>query len=257
MTQISQQSVQSFSMHVNSQGQTSVHGYQSQSIEVGKPREHRDDHRHRDNDQRYRDRGCPDLNHSRHNCSPLDLFPRQPHYPGLDTSHGRRSFFEDARKCGDAMRLLELARYEADQQMMPDIKAGDILREAYHTALGCRDAMPLVGIAELEIEKKLLPDIKAGDLLRESYHKAVGNKDAQALLEISKLENKHQLLPDIKAGDLLREAYHAALKCHDGTTMMEIAQFEKDNNLMSDIAAEAIMQEAYNMMQRPSFPFHR
>lgn len=250
MGNISHQFTQGVQVRINSQTGPSVESYQSHRVKS------RPDTQLHNNPEIINPTpfpNVPDRHQFRHisplqpGCPPVGLFPRDPQFPGLDSLHGRQSFYKDARSCGDAARLLELARYEADNQLMPDVKAGDILREAYQAAQKCPDAMPLIGMARLENDKQLLPDIKAGDLLREGYQKALSSKDAYAILEATRLENEKQLMPDIKAGDMLREAYHTALKTKDVRTLMDIGQYEQQHQLMKDIPAGDIFKEAQHI----------
>ncbi len=209
---INRTTTQGFSFQINSQGKSKLSSYQSTEIGPSdslKHRQHDRDHdRFRDpfDSPRHRDQRSDGPGHSRHDCKTIDLFPRRPDYPGLDTKHGRQDCYQQAYKCNDANRLLELARAESELQLMPDIKAGDLLRQSYHAALACNDAQPLLGIAELENSKQLMPDIKAGDVLRQAYHTALKTNDSITLIDIAKFEEANNLMPDIKAGDILRQA---------------------------------------------------
>ncbi len=213
MANIQSSTTQGIAFQVNSKGQKRVEVFQS--LNIGSERKHdiKDRNHHSGIDfDRPNDKHCPSHGVSRHGCDTVNLFPRRPHFPGLDTPFGRRECYDQARNCRDAYRYLELARVESEQQLMPDIKAGDLLRQAYHAGLDCKDAFQLFEVAALENEKQLMPDIKAGDVMRQAYHTALDSHDAEALIEIAQYEGKHNLMEDIKAGDILRQAQNMNLR---------------------------------------------
>lgn len=258
MTTIKQQTIQSASFSLDSSGPSRVQSQSVQRTEIvsqpnhGPERQKRPQEAHLPFDPQAGGQYAGGQ-YASGQCGPVSLFPGDGPIPGMDSRPGRQSIYIDARNCANAERLLELAHFEADEQMMPEVKAGDILREAYHAALKCRNATTLVRVAELENAKQLMPDIKAGDVLREAYHKAIETKNPYAMMRAAQLENEAQLLPELKAGDMLREAYHSAIARHDAATVLEIAEYEAQFNLMPDLKAEDLMREASTMIQHPSY----
>ena len=68
----------------------------------------------------------------------------------------------------DPNLLLNIAKYESNNNLMPGIVAGDILSDAYSSAKSRGDYRTLYKIANFEAEKNLMPYTSADTIRREA-----------------------------------------------------------------------------------------
>lgn len=141
-----------------------------------------------------------------------------------------RYLYRQALSYGDGHMILHLAKTENEQQLLPDIKAGDMLYNAYRIGMQRVDPRLLLDIAKYEQSASLMT-LKAGDILVDSHQAAEKRQDARALFELAKYENSAQLMT-AKAGDILQQSYDVALRNRDRFTLYDIADFESENDLL-------------------------
>jgi hypothetical protein len=80
-----------------------------------------------------------------------------------------------AREKNDSKALFDIAKIQYEKNIIPNISAGDILREAYETALSEMDSDTLYDIGNFDASKNLLSDVssehifKMADMCRKIY----------------------------------------------------------------------------------------
>jgi hypothetical protein len=68
-------------------------------------------------------------------------------------------------------------------------------------------------VAKIQQEQNILPNVKASDLLRESYELALSEMDSDTLYDIGNFDAQHNLLKDVssehifKMADMTRKIY--------------------------------------------------
>lgn len=159
----------------------------------------------------------------------------------LPTVEEMKFAYREAMARSDGYGLLRLAKIENDNQLLPDVKAGDILYNAYLIGLN-RSPSLLFKIAKYENEVRIIENKKAGDILQEAYNFSRIRRDVRTMLEIALYENKENLMA-AKAGDILYETYITARNNRDIRTMLRIADYEAELDLMT-ITPEQIRREA-------------
>lgn len=100
----------------------------------------------------------------------------------LHSPESRHNCYQDARNRVDGYRLLMLAEIENGQQLLPNVKAGNILKEAYRTALKQQDPGALMRIAEYPGTDSLLKS--RGEIMQEAYRMPMygGHRSGRAYL---------------------------------------------------------------------------
>jgi hypothetical protein len=152
-----------------------------------------------------------------------------------------RIFYLSAMSKDDGYSLLWLARIQNEHQFLTDIKAGNILKEAYRIGIANQDPALLYNIGIYENIVGLMVDLKAGDILYEAYRAAMIKKNASLLFKIAAYENDNNVM-DAKAGDILYEAYRTALSNKDISTLYKIANYEQLKDIMK-LTSEEIIRE--------------
>lgn len=159
-----------------------------------------------------------------------------------DSASEMRFAYRESLARGDGYNLLRLAKIENEKELLPDVKAGDILYNAYLTAVKLKSAHLLLNIAQYENQAQLMPSLKAGDILYQAYLSARDRRDVRTLIKIAVYENKENLI-QAKAGDILYEAYTTAKNIRDVRSMLRIADTEAELDLMT-LSPEQIRREA-------------
>lgn len=155
-----------------------------------------------------------------------------------------RIIYLNAKFKNDGYSLVRLAKIENEKQFLTDIKAGDILYDAYKIGIANEDPALLYNVATYENSANLVA-LKAGDILYEAYKAAMYRKNAYILFKIAYYENNEKIM-DIKAGDILYEAYKTALANKDVSILYKIADYEQQKNIMK-FTSEEIRREVANI----------
>jgi len=140
----------------------------------------------------------------------------------------------------DGYSLARLAKVENEKQFLPEIKAGEILYDAYKIGIANEDPALLYNIATYENSINLI-ELKAGDILYEAYRVAMYRKNAYILFKIAAYENTENIM-DAKAGDILYDAFKTALANKDVSILYKIADYEQQKDIM-DITYEEIRRD--------------
>ncbi len=156
------------------------------------------------------------------------------------TFNEMRLIYLNAKFKKDGYVLTRLAKIENEKQYLTDIKAGDILYDAYRIGIANEDPALLYNIATYENSKNLI-DLKAGNILYQAYRGAKYRKNAYILFKIAAYENSEKIM-DIKAGDILYEAYKTALANKDVSILYKIADYEQQKDIMK-ISSEDIKRD--------------
>ncbi|HRH43108.1 MAG TPA: hypothetical protein PKY82_15870 [Pyrinomonadaceae bacterium] len=164
------------------------------------------------------------------------------------TVNEMRFAYREALARNDGYSLLRLAKIENENQLLPEVKAGDILYNAYLIGIKHRSPDLLFNIAKYENEVGLIETKKAGDILQEAYNFSRFRRDAKTMMNISIYENNEHLMTT-KAGDILYEAYLTAKNNRDIRTMLRVADYEAKLDLMPNINAEQVRREALYFYQ--------
>ncbi len=151
-----------------------------------------------------------------------------------------RIMYLSAKSRNDGYSLARLAMVENEKLFLNDIKAGDMLNDAYKIGRVNQNPELLYEIAVYENSVNLM-NLKAGDILNEAYYAALYKKNAFLLFKIAVYENDKNLM-DAKAGDILYEAYTIALVNKDVSTLFKIATYEQEKDIMK-ITSEEIRRE--------------
>lgn len=154
-----------------------------------------------------------------------------------------RFAYREALARNDGYSLLRLAKIENKNQLLPEVKAGDVLYNAYLIGIKYRSPDLLFNIAKYENEAEIIKTKKAGDILYEAYNFSRFRRDAKTMMNIAIYENNEQLMT-AKAGDILYEAYLTAKNKRDIRTLLRIADYEDKLDLMTNINAEQVRREA-------------
>ena len=157
------------------------------------------------------------------------------------TADEMRFAYREALASNDGYSLLRLAKIENDKQLLPEVKAGDILNNSYLIGVKYKYPDLLLNIAKYENQMRLM-SIKAGDILQEAYYFSRVRRDVRTMINIAIYENKENLIA-AKAGDILYEAYTTARNNRDVRTMLRIADYEAELDLMT-ISPDQIRREA-------------
>lgn len=156
------------------------------------------------------------------------------------TYNEMRIIYLNAKFKNDGYSFARLAKIENEKQFLTDIKAGDILYDAYKIAIANEDPALLYNIATYENSANLIA-LKAGSILYEAYKAAINRKNAYILFKIAAYENSEKIM-DIKAGDILYEAYKTALANKDVSILYKIADYEQQKDIMK-ISSEDIKRD--------------
>ncbi|MFN4152288.1 MAG: hypothetical protein ACK4IX_15205, partial [Candidatus Sericytochromatia bacterium] len=79
-----------------------------------------------------------------------------------------------ARDRSDARSMFELARFENDNNLMPYVKAGDVMYEAYQTAVSNRDSRLIYDMASYEGYQNIMPGIGPDSMRNEARRIEMG-----------------------------------------------------------------------------------
>lgn len=189
--------------------------------------------------------GKPDYNYPfPDNYPPIYGDPFSWNRPEPSTPDEMKFAYRNALSRNDGYELLKLAKVENDKQLLPDVKAGDILYNSYQVGFMYKDPNLLLNVAKYENNENIMT-MKAGDILQDAYDASRIRRDARSMMEIAKYENSENILT-AKAGDILYEAYNTAKSNRDVNTMLRIADYEAEFDIMS-ISAEQIRAEATSM----------
>lgn len=164
--------------------------------------------------------------------------------PEPSTPDEMRFAYRNALSRNNGYELLRLSKVENEKQLLPDVKAGDILYNAYQIAFVNKDPNLLLNISKYENKENLLT-MKAGDILQDAYDSSRIRRDARSMMDIAVYENSNNIMIG-KAGDILYEAYQTAKSNRDISTMLKIADYEENFDIMT-ISASQIRSEAYNI----------
>lgn len=178
------------------------------------------------------------------NYSPIYNDPFSSNRPEPSSPEEMRYAYRNALSRNNGYELLRLSKTENDRQLLPDVKAGDILYNSYQVGFMYKDPNLLLGVAKYEAKENLMT-MKAGDILQDACDASRIRRDARSMMEIAKFENTENIM-DAKAGDILYEAYTMAKSNRDVSTMLRIADYEGENDIMS-ISAEQIRSEAMSI----------
>ncbi|MBX7171003.1 MAG: hypothetical protein K1X72_08600 [Pyrinomonadaceae bacterium] len=168
--------------------------------------------------------------------------------PEPSTTDEMKFAYREALAANDGYSLLRLAKIENEKSLLPNVKAGDILDNAYQIGLKYKYPNLLLNIAKYENSENLM-SAKAGDILWQAYQIALFRRDARTIFSIAVYENSQNLLT-AKAGDILYTAYTTARENRDVRILLRIADFEEEANLMPRLSAEQIRKEAMFINQR-------
>lgn len=89
----------------------------------------------------------------------------------------------------------------------PEPSTPDEIRFAYRNALSRNNGYELLRLSKVENEKQLLPDVKAGDILYNAYQTAKSNRDISTMLKIADYEGNFDIMT-ISASQIRSEAYN-------------------------------------------------
>lgn len=193
-----------------------------------------------------------DFGHSRPNFN----FPFPDNYPPIyddpfswnkpepSTQDEMRFAYRNALSRNNGYELLRLSKVENEKQLLPEVKAGDMLYNSYQIGYLNKDPNLLLNVAKYENKENLLT-MKAGDILKDAYDSAKIRSDARSMMEIAVYENSNDIMTS-KAGDILFDAYQTAKSNRDINTMFRIADYEESADIMN-INAEQIRYEASNL----------
>ena len=165
--------------------------------------------------------------------------------PEPSTTDEMKFAYREALARNDGYSLLKLAKIENDKSLFPNIKAGDILHNAYEIGVKYKYPNLLLNIAKYENSENLM-SVKAGDILWEAYQISAIRHDARTIFSIAVYENSQNLLK-AKAGDILYTAYTTARENRDVRTLLKIADLEEEIDLMPTLSAEQIRREAMSI----------
>lgn len=160
------------------------------------------------------------------------------------TSDQMRYMYQSALRNNNGYMLMKLAKIENERQLLPEVKAGDMLYNSYQVAFSHRDSNLLYHIAKYENDSNLLT-LKAGDIMQDAFDSSKIRRDARTMFNIATYENNANIML-AKAGDILYEAYNTAKLNRDSYTLFNIADYEQQNDIMS-ITAEQIRRDAMSV----------
>ncbi|MEZ0367809.1 MAG: hypothetical protein ACAI44_01845 [Candidatus Sericytochromatia bacterium] len=164
-------------------------------------------------------------------------------WPGDDMSAQQlRETYHRALSLGHGQMVLRCAQLEHQRHLLPDIKAGDMLYNAYRIGIGRVDPHLLLDVARYERSASLLK-LKTSEILGDVQASAQKRKDGRAMYELACYENQARLM-SAKAGDLMRQAYEIALSQRDRFTLYQIADYESENDVMDGLRGKDIRKTA-------------
>lgn len=132
-------------------------------------------------------------------------------------------------------------------------------RRMYNMAVKSQDCYTLLHLAKQEFKQNTLPEVKASEILYQAFSAGVSRREGSQLLDLAKFEFQNNLL-QLQTDEILMQAYSASMERKDGKTLHKIADFEAEVNLLPLKAAEIHelahqIEQDYPYPLPPSYPY--